>query len=88
MAMRPVTRRGSSYFALADVALVRLMLQLHDQAGCDDPDCPALRVGAFLGQLENQLREAGPRSRAQLWASLFILPNPETLPRLEQRIPR
>lgn len=88
MGMRPaIARRGSHYFAASDIALIRLLLQLHDQAGCDDPDCPADRLGAFLAQLENELHSAGRPARAQIWASLFILPSAEHGPRLEQRIP-
>jgi hypothetical protein len=90
MVMRTPATRGygrSAYFAAPDIAYARLLLQLHDQAGCDDLNCPADRLDAFLAQLETELMTIGGRARAQIWASLFILPRPDIAPRLEQRIP-
>lgn len=88
MVMRPPPgRRGSRYFTDADIAFCRAMLQLHDLAGCDQPDCPADRLAGFLAQLERELESAGRPARAQLWASLFTLPPADRAPGLERRIP-
>lgn len=87
MPIRPTGRRGSRYFAAPDVAYIRLLLTLHDQGGCDTPDCPAGRLAAFLAQLETELESAGRPARAQLWATLFTLPPADRPPALERRIP-
>lgn len=90
MTMHTRATRGygrSAYFAAPDIAYVRLLLQLHDQSGCDDLNCPADRLDAFLAQLESELMTIGGRARAQIWASLFVLPRADTAPQLEQRIP-
>lgn len=88
MAMRPAPgRRGSRYFNGADLAYVALLLRRHEQGGCEDPDCPADRLAAFLEHLERELIGAGRPARAQLWASLFLLPPIDRAPQLERRIP-
>lgn len=91
MAMRSPAARGygrSRYFTAADVAYIRLMIDLHDVAECELPDCPVARLGDFLADLERELEKTGSnRVRAQLWGSLFLIPAPANPVRLAQRVP-
>lgn len=74
MAARIPGLRRTRYLDAADVAAIRLVLDLHAAAECDIPSCPVTWLAGFLASLQDELAAVGDAGRAQLWASMFRLP--------------